>query len=293
MATGPCVLLPSEWGARRERHIRRTTPLVTPRLRRRREGAKHPVDDFLFEYYTVRPAQLLAWHPGVGTVLAGEPAPEHEHYVAVPGGFTSDPAGLPRTRPRLERSLAILRGTASRPAALGCFGMHEWAMVLGADPQDVRHAPVPLRVDPATVARTVAGIGLRCSHFDAYRFFTPAAADRQRALTPADRFDSEQPGCIHAAMDTYRFASSAAPYVPSELVGDCFAFARRCREVDMRASPYDLSAWDVEPIRVETASGRREYADLQRALSVESAPLRERVIEALDTALGAARRVAD
>lgn len=290
---GTIVLPAGEWRARREAHIRRMTPLVGPRLQRRREGAKHPVDDFLFEYYTFRPGQLLAWHPGAGTVLAGEPAGEHERYVDAPGGRTADPAGLIAMRPRLERSLLTLRGTASRPAALGCFGMHEWAMVLGVAPAQVRHAPVPLRIDPGVVAATLDAVGLRCSHFDAYRFFSPAASGRQRVLTPADRFASEQPGCIHAAMDLYRFAYQASPHVPSELVGDCFMFARRCREVDMRASPYDLSAWGVEPIRVERASGRREYADLQRALAEESAPLREHVIAAVQTALSAARHVAD
>ena len=32
---------------------------------------KHPVHDFLFTYYSQRPAQLRRWHPGYGVALAG------------------------------------------------------------------------------------------------------------------------------------------------------------------------------------------------------------------------------
>ena len=31
---------------------------------------KHPVHDFLFTYYSFRPAQLRRWSPGYGVVLA-------------------------------------------------------------------------------------------------------------------------------------------------------------------------------------------------------------------------------
>ena len=29
-------------------------------------GERHPVDDFLFEYYPNRPSLLRRWHPGLG-----------------------------------------------------------------------------------------------------------------------------------------------------------------------------------------------------------------------------------
>ncbi len=34
-------------------------------------GHKHPVYDFLFEYYSWRPAHLLRWTPGFGVVIEG------------------------------------------------------------------------------------------------------------------------------------------------------------------------------------------------------------------------------
>jgi hypothetical protein len=73
--------------------------------------------------------------------------------------------------------------------------------------------------------------------------------------------------------------------VPSELVADCFALAMRIRELDMRASPYDLSALGYTPVRIETPDGRAEYARLQAAFAAEAAPLRSRLITACHTAL--------
>ena len=75
----------------------------------------------------------------------------------------------------------LLRQTASRPAHLGCFGMHEWAMVYRQSPEEIRHADWPLRLSPDDTAAVVDGNRVRCSHFDAYRFFTAAGPATQRA----------------------------------------------------------------------------------------------------------------
>jgi hypothetical protein len=75
----------------------------------------------------------------------------------------------------------------------------------------------------------------------------------------------------------YRWAYKLAPFTPSELVADCFALAREIRAVDMRASPYDLTALGYEPIRVETAAGRAEYARLQRDFAERAGGLRDRL----------------
>ena len=53
------------------------------------------------------------------------------------------------------------------------------------------------------------------------------------------------------------------------------------RELDMRASPYDVSGFGLKPIRVETPEGRREYTALQRDLIDGTVPLRARVTQAL------------
>lgn len=40
-------------------------------LTRRHAGTKHPVEDFLFTYYSHSPGKLSRWHPGVGFALEG------------------------------------------------------------------------------------------------------------------------------------------------------------------------------------------------------------------------------
>ena len=82
-------------------------------------------------------------------------------------------------------------------------------------------------------------------------------------------------------MDLYKYAFWFSPLVASDLIADCFENAARARELDMRASPYDMSPFGHEPIRVETPEGRREYAVEQMSLMDVSAPLRERLLSAL------------
>ena len=88
---------------------------------------------------------------------------------------------------------------------------------------------------------------------------------------------NEQRGCLHANMDLYKWAFKLAPFTPSELIADCFALARDIREIDMRASPYDLRALGFAPIPVETETGRAEYEQHQRAFAKRGQPLRERL----------------
>ena len=106
----------------------------------------------------------------------------------------------------------LLSATVSRPAQLGCFGLHEWAMVHGIPADDVRHAGWPLRLGSAGTDAVVERHGIRCSHFDAYRFFTDSAAPRN-ALRPTrdGQVAMEQPGCLHAGMDVYKWAFKLTP----------------------------------------------------------------------------------
>ena len=79
----PKLLAESDWHARRAAHAARVDPWIAPRLARMSLGARHPVDDFLFEYYSYRPAQLRRWHPGLGVALAGRSA-QGKTVMAVP-----------------------------------------------------------------------------------------------------------------------------------------------------------------------------------------------------------------
>ena len=121
---------------------------------------------------------------------------------------------------------------------------------------------------------------MRCSHFDAFRFFTPAAR-RLNVLQPTreTQVQLEQPGCLHATMDLYKWAYKLGPAAPSALLLQCFMLAREVRELDMRASPYDLAALGYEPVRIETADGRAEYAAMQRDFTARGQLLRAKLVD--------------
>jgi hypothetical protein len=284
------VLDEPSWHARREAHTARVDGWLTAHRDRRSRAVSHPVEDFLFEYYSFRPYQLRRWHPGHGVVLAGDSAQElldWRDYVAVRAGVTVDTAGVLATRlPTVRWVRDLLVGTAQRPAFFGCFGLHEWAMVYQTPPERLRHPEWPLRLGADGVAAVLEERGVRCGHVDAFRFFTPSARPLN-VLQPirADQQALEQPGCLHANMDLYKWAYKLSPLVPSDLVADTFALTREIRELDMRASPYDLSRLGLEPVPVETPEGRAAYAAAQRAFAARSAPLRQALVEVLDPLL--------
>jgi hypothetical protein len=284
------------WTARRDAHQRRVDAWVGSHLERRQRGEAHPVEDFLFTYYSQRPAALRRWHPGYGEVLTGPEAEEYvglKGYVAVTNGTLDGMAVaegyVASQRVLLSTLLRLLRATAARPAQLGCFGLHEWAMVYGLEQDDVRHTSWPLRLGSPGTDEVVEGHRIACSHFDAFRFFTDAARPRNTLLPGRDdRADFEQPGCLHAGMDLYKHAYRLTPMVPSELVADCFALARDIRVLDMRASPYDLSGLGYSPVRVETPAGKQEYVAAQREFAERGAPLRARLVAECERLLDAA-----
>lgn len=325
-----------EWRARESAHQARVEALTAGHRARREAGERHPVQDFLFEYYGQSPAKLRRWHPGPGVILEGAARTERRgwtHYTPVDPELTgprrdAQPGNQPVTAgpqadgPEAGRSARypareaashvtarphptdltldahaflakrggavaftrkLLTATLERPMQTGCFGLHEWAMVY-RQPAERRHASWPLRLGPEGTDAVVESHQLRCTHFDAFRFFTPEAAPRNTLPLSRERqVDDEQPGCVHAGMDVYRWAFKLAPAVPSELVADAFELACELRELDMRASPYDLRELGYEPITIETPEGKRTYAALQRTLGEHANELRRRLLAAIDT----------
>ncbi len=283
------VLSKTDWQERRDRHAARVGPWIEPRLRRTSLGEHHPVEDFLFEYYAYRPGQLLRWHPGLGFALEhGGEYLTHKGYAETEHGAAALPSTLPDSRRESIRWLRMmLERTEARPPALSCFGLHEWAMIYRAD--TVRHEKWPLRLTPDTIARVVEEHGPRCTHYDALRFFTPTARPLNKFQPGRDTTaEFEQPGCLHANMDLYKWAFKLSPFSSSELVADCFALAREIRVLDMRASPYDFSALGLAPVRIETPEGRAEYETGQREFARLAAPLRRRLADLCGNILAAA-----
>ena len=285
------LLAEADWQERRRAHEERVGAWTEPHQARAARGEKHPVYDFLFTYYRFRASWLRRWHPGPEVVLHGAAAREFlrwPEYREVPDGVELNVAALePRRRDSLAWMVNLLQLTADRPPHFACYGLHEWAMVYRQTPAEVRHNAWPLRFPPEELARIVEAQPVCCSHYDAFRFFTASARGLNR-LQPsrAETAQFEQRGCLHANMDLYKWAFKFAPFTPAELVADCFALARDIRELDMRASPYDLQSLGFAPVRVETPAGRAEYEAHQRLFAERSQPLRTRLIAVGQRLLG-------
>jgi hypothetical protein len=294
------VLDPVAWRARQSAHEARVRRWTDPHQERAARGEKHPVYDFLFTYYSFRPAWLRRWHPGPDVALAGaaesaEPPAEFlrwPEYRVGPGPegrrvVMIEPGTLPGHRREFVAWLrTLLTAMQTRPAFFGCHGLHEWAMVYRQTPEERRHNAWPLRFEAADLAQIVESSAICCTHFDAFRFFSPPARPLNRLqLTRADVPELEQRGCLHANMDLYKWAFKLAPFTPSELIADCFELACDIRAVDMRASPYDLRAIGFEPIAIETTAGRAEYENHQRRFTGRGEPLRARLLGLCDRLL--------
>jgi hypothetical protein len=280
------VLGTSEWKARAAVHLERVQRWTQPHRERRSRREVHPVYDFLFQYYSYSGGRLESWHPAPHEVLVDSTEARERfngpEYHAADGVIRRNTSALSSAdRERLDQVLHVLCATRDRPANFGCFGMHEWAMVYGG--HDVRHAAIaPLRLPQEQVDTFVESRPVACSHFDAFRFFAPAAKPLNRVpLSWSTRHVVEQPGCIHANMDLYRWAYTSMPWIGSDLLWDCFALAADLRVLDMQAGPYDLRSIGFDPVCVETSEGREEYQRRQRELSERASVLRARLIDAI------------
>jgi hypothetical protein len=285
-------LFKTTWMERAAAHLARAEQRTSPARKRRDCGVPHPVEDFLFQYYPYPFALLENWQPETGVALewVESPAPPPHFsdrcYSVADGVLFADPRRLAaKERERLKWICELLVATRDRAPQFACHGLHEWAMVYRG--KEVRHEKTtPLRLPQAEIDALVESRAICCSHHDAFRFFASEARPMNRLQpTLESRMLLEQPGCVHANMDLYKWAAKSMPWIGTELLLDCFELAVELRNLDMRASPYDLSAWGREPVCIETAEGRRIYEAEQRRLAAEAAPLRERLIAGLKNTL--------
>ncbi|WP_049167594.1 hypothetical protein [Corynebacterium propinquum] len=270
-----------EWTSHAAKHRQRAEDRLA---RYRNPGKKHPIYDFLFEYYPVRPTHLRTWHPGFGTVLEGNPPhADWRDYRRSERGVELDlEAFWQRRGCAIDYIGDLLTRTAARPARFDCFGLHEWAMVYRT--KNPRH-DLPLRLGAEGTNDLVDKHDLRCTHYDAFRFFTPPA--RPLSITVLGREDQpecDQGGCVHVTMDLYKWAWKLGPLVPGELLHECFDLAIAARELDMEASPYDCRAWGLGVVAIETTAGKNEYVARQRELAARAEPIRHKLINIVDNA---------
>ena len=308
VSPGAPSLSAARWAREQEAYLSRITGFC------RGASKKDPVTNFLLYYYLLKPKQLQRWSPGAGVVLedVGDAAPEEHGWnpigLRLEGGRAwYDPRLCPEERvPRLRWARDLLAATERRAPLLNCYGLHEWAMLYhpeGSDAATSRHQALPLRVSQARLNEIVEeGGALRCTHGDAVRFFSSAAVPLLASHGEgggcgvpcrSNQIAVEQPGCVHATMDLFKWATKLSPFVPSSTVLEALDLAIEARVVDMRASPYDLSApggansvaFDRAPIFIETEEGRQEYQAEQLRLFHAAQPLRRRLVEHYDAFL--------
>ncbi len=275
-----------EWQLQRARHFDALYPFTSSFRARRKKGESHPIYDFLFTYYTYSSTKIEQWHPGFGVTLEGDDAAlaeflQNPRYERSTHGVTLMADSIrPRDIKHLVWIRSLCRAILDREPRFSCRGLHEWAMVYRAP--ELRH-DYPLRLSEDDLAAFLDNTSFCCSHFDAFRFFTPGAV-RLNVLQPTaeGRLLNEQGGCLHANMDLYKWAFKLSPLISSELLRDCFFLAFDAREIDMRASPYDFSALGFAPIKIETAEGQAEYRTAQQAIAVRARILRQSMHDAAD-----------
>ena len=278
------LLKEQEWRARTQAHSSRLLPLVEAQRNRRARAQSHPVIDFLFTYYSFRPGQLMQWSPGYGVVLenAAEDFSRRRHWISEGGTARLDLADMTgRQRRDVFWVNELMRVVAQRKARFGCYGLHEWAMVYRQRASALRHSKFPLRVREKEISELIESQPLCCSHYDAFRFFTRQARPLNSMHPTIDsRLGTEQSGCLHTNMDLYKWGYKLSPWIPSGLLCDAFLLAMEIRELDMRASPYDLSSLGYTPVAVETVDGRAVYEREQRRFALKAEPIRARLLRA-------------
>ena len=279
----PVVLAAADWLPRARAHADRVDAWVGPHLERRRTGRRHPVEDFLFDYYHLSPARLRRWHPGAGLVLSGaeaEPYLDLAAYRRTAAGVTLDDDRLARSARRLLDVRRLLLATASRPASYGCFGLHEWAMVYRQDqPSSGTSTAAAARVRAApTRSWRRTGCAARTS--------TPSASSPRTAvplnvLAP----DPGEPGAAGAAR------LPARRHGPLQVGGGSSRAAGRPGRRLLRTRPGDPgrghagvavrpggAGLPADPGR--DAEGKAEYVRHQRAFAERGAVLRQRLVAA-------------
>lgn len=281
-------LPPEIWISQAKKHAELVGPYTDAYVKRRSLRQKHPVHDFLFTYYNCSPLKLKQWVPSIDESLVFPPEIQEDYPWLTETWFKREVNVISLDRNRINAHiyglisfvLNLCRNILTRPPRFGCFGLHEWAMVYKSSPEEIRHHGYRLRLSPKELADFVESQTICCTHYDAYRFFTKEAHPLN-TLNPRleTRLEIEQGGCLHANMDVYKWAAKLWPWIGSNFIARAFFLALEGRELDMRASPYDLTDDGYAPLCIETEEGRKQYQKEQQLYAEKTVPLRKELAE--------------
>eukprot|EP00605_Chrysophyceae_sp_TOSAG23-4_P001165 GSChrysophyteH1.ASY1.ANO1.1273.1 assembled CDS len=255
------------------------------------EVKDHPIYNFLHIYYKFSVREVQLYSPGLTSPALDEVHIEDIGFVASFQDlnlFSRAPGRYKRLE--LEKNRDILHGSLRRIPNFACHGLHEWAMLYKSNAK--MQTKLRLRVPQSTIDSLVKGelgCSLRCTHFDAFRFFHPDAKPLNAFQLSRDtQVAHEQGGCIHATMDLFKHAYSIFPLISSSLLRRSLELAFKARYLDMRSSPYDVSMYRgcEDVIEVETERGRKKYREEQMLLWKESSSARRELLEVYEKVLG-------
>lgn len=271
-----------DWQQREEKYHSQIRPWMDAFRHRRERRQTHPVHDFLFEYYQFNRKLVYNWHPAIGDRLSGPDAwkfLEDSHFSESNSDIFLDPLKMTETEShRMNWVCSLITAAMKNPERTNCYGLHEWAMVYKSD--CIRHESTPLRLKPEQIEATIESANVCCTHYDAFRFFTQKAKPLNSLQPTADeRRINDQFGCVHFNMDLFKWCYKLHPWISSELTLDCFLLAVEARELDMRASPYDLQAFGHAPILLETTEGKQQYQSQQKAIAAKGRKLAKRFLK--------------
>ena len=265
-----------EWTDLAHKHRRSMERLLYPSeggegsgftLKERRHAVdKHPIYNFLHTYYRYSAESLMRYSPGPGVQLLGTDKKDFSPSGLLHPRFfnsqrntycvTESQFVVKNKLDSFRRNHEILRNTVGKQPLLSCYGLHEWAMLYRGHTKHQKQ--LNLRVNQTTIDKVVEELPLRCTHYDAFRFFSPEAAPLNAIeLDRALQLKKEQPGCIHATMDLFKYAYSLYPLLSSQLLQNCLEVCISARYIDMRASPYAVGAFKgcEHAIAIETEKG--------------------------------------
>ena len=301
------MLKRSEWRSRADAHRRRVRDLLGGMFYDRKVHDRHPIYNFLFNYYRFRPHRTIErYSAGLDFAVESCSSSDDESlylpsskYLSVKDGcIEMDPVKSlnEKSVTRIRNLCTLLEKVQRRPPNFSCFGVHEFAMLHSGTRRSLFQKGLKLRMSQREIDNVVERAPIRCTHFDATWHFPKSALKSCRIKTSPDlRTKNEQAGCIHTNLDLFKFSLRLWPFASSELVADALELAIRARELDMRASPYDLSSisdftelgrdFDLTPVLIETESGRAEFRDSTMVLYRDSLPIRDRLIKVASSVL--------
>jgi hypothetical protein len=217
-ARSPISVSSSLWKSEAIDHIQDMDFLLYPpgkSLKERTHLVKqHPIYNFIHTYYRYSTQNVKKYSPGLDIVMKVIDIDDDRSHLNQKY-LKSSAEGYYYELPRedsptskfgwisLSKTRDLLHSTANKQPFYGCFGLHEWAMLYSgrrdtSKKTEERHQKeLPLRVSQEVIDAAVeSSNALKCTHYDAFRFFHPAAQPLNAVsmMTRDFQKENEQPG---------------------------------------------------------------------------------------------------